>query len=266
MKLLIDNREPPAIIKYLNAINESSKNKITIEICTLDLGDYVFYDEITETNIIIIERKSLQDLESSIKDGRYAEQSFRLNDSPTHNHNIIYLIEGTIINYRKKPFIATLYSSVFSLNYFKGFSVINSINQIETGEIIYNFSQKLLRENFKPGFYSIQQTQQTQPTQPAIDISCAPIIVEEKKAYTDAIKTTKKSYITTDNITEIMLMQIPGISSQTANAITQNHSTMATLIESLKNNPECLDGLKMPNGRKVNRTAIESLKKYLIDT
>jgi len=260
MKLLIDNREPPAIIKYLNAINESSKNKITIEICTLDLGDYVFYDEITETNLIIIERKSLQDLESSIKDGRYAEQSFRLNDCPTHNHNIIYLIEGTIINYRKKPFIATLYSSVFSLNYFKGFSVINSVNQIETGEIIYNFSQKLLRENFKPGFYSLQ------PTQPAIDISCVPIIVEEKKAYTEAIKTTKKSYITTDNITEIMLMQIPGISSQTANAITQNHSTMATLIESLKNNPECLDGLKMTNGRKVNRTAIESLKKYLIDT
>ena len=260
MKLLIDNREPQSIIKYLNAINESSKNKITIEICTLDLGDYVFYDETSETNLIIIERKSLQDLESSIKDGRYAEQSFRLNDCPTHNHNIIYLIEGTIINYRKKPFIATLYSSVFSLNYFKGFSVINSINQIETGEIIYNFSQKLLRENFKPGFYSLQ------PTQPTIDISCAPIIVEEKKAYTEAIKTTKKSYITTDNITEIMLMQIPGISSQTANAITQNHSTMATLIESLKNNPECLDGLKMTNGRKVNRTAIESLKKYLIDT
>jgi len=275
MKLLIDNREPPAIIKYLNAINESSKNKITIEICTLDLGDYVFYDEITETNLIIIERKSLQDLESSIKDGRYAEQSFRLNDCPTHNHNIIYLIEGTIINYRKKPFIATLYSSVFSLNYFKGFSVINSVNQIETGEIIYNFSQKLLRENFKPGFYSLQptqqtqqthQTQQTQQTQQTLDISCAPIIVEEKKAYIEAIKTTKKSYITTDNITEIMLMQIPGISSQTAKAITQNHSTMAIIIESLKNNPECLDGLKMTNGRKVNRTVIESLKKYLIDT
>ena len=263
MKLLIDNREPQAIIKYLNAINESSKNKITIEICTLDLGDYVFYDETRETNIIIIERKSLQDLESSIKDGRYAEQSFRLNDCPIHNHNIIYLIEGTIINHRNKPFIATLYSSVFSLNYFKGFSIINSANQIETGVIIYNFSQKLIRENYKPGFYSIQPIQ---PIQPTLDISGVPIIVEEKKAYTEAIKTTKKSYITTDNITEIMLMQIPGISSQTAKAITQNHPTMAILIESLKNNPECLDNLKMTNGRKVNRSAIESLKKYLINT
>ncbi len=258
MKLLIDNREPQAIIKYLNAINESSKNKITIEVTTLDLGDYIFYDETRETNLIIIERKSLQDLESSIKDGRYVEQSFRLNDCPTHNHNIIYLIEGSIINHRNKPFIATLYSSVFSLNYFKGFSVINSVNQIETGEIIYNFSQKLIRENFKPGFYSIHQADR------ATDNSSNKF--EEKKDYTEAIKTTKKSYITTDNITEIMLMQIPGISSQTAKAITQNHSTISNLIESLKVNSECLNNLKMSNGRKINRTTIESLKKYLIET
>lgn len=254
MKLLIDNREPQSIIKYLNAINESSKNKITIEVTTLDLGDYIFYDETRETNLIIIERKSLQDLESSIKDGRYAEQSFRLNDCPTHNHNIIYLIEGTIINYRNNAFRPTLYSSVFSLNYFKGFSIINSVNQIETGEIIYNFSQKLIRENFKQGFYSLQ---------PTSDISNN--YIEDNNTYIEAIKSTKKSYITQDNITEIMLMQIPGISSQTAKAITQNHNTIANLIESLKKNPECLDNLKMINGRKVNRTAIESLKKYLID-
>ena len=53
MKLLIDNREPPAIIKYLNVINESSKNKIIIEICTLDLRDHIFYHEKSETNIVI---------------------------------------------------------------------------------------------------------------------------------------------------------------------------------------------------------------------
>lgn len=264
MKLLIDNREPQAIIKYLNAINESSKNKITIEVTTLDLGDYIFYDETRETNLIIIERKSLQDLESSIKDGRYAEQSFRLNDCPTHNHNIIYLIEGSIINHRNKPFIATLYSSVFSLNYFKGFSIINSVNQIETGEIIYNFSQKLIRENFKPGFYSIHQADKAH--QATDNSTNQENKFEEKKDYTEAIKTTKKSYITTNNITEIMLMQIPGISSQTAKAITQNYSTMSNLIESLKVNHECLNNLKMSSGRKINRTTIESLKKYLIAT
>lgn len=264
MKLLIDNREPQAIIKYLNVINESAKNKIIIEVTTLNLGDYILYDETSETNIIIIERKSLQDLESSIKDGRYTEQSFRLNNCATHNHNIIYLIEGSVINYRNKQFQPTLYSSIFSLNYFKGFSVLNSVNQIETGEIIYNFSQKLIREKNKLGFYSLNQLQHPQQVQQVTEISNNQ--VEDNKSYIEAIKTTKKSYITADNITEIMLKQIPGISSQTAKAITQKHSTMAKLIESLKTTPDCLDNLKMSNGRKINRTTIESLKKYLIAT
>ena len=41
------------------------------------------------------------------------------------------------------------------ITYFKGFSVLNSVNDIETGEIIYNFANKLLREKGKAGFYNI---------------------------------------------------------------------------------------------------------------
>ena len=33
---------------------------------------------------------------SSIKDGRYEEQSYRLNGLSHHNHNIVYLIEGDV--------------------------------------------------------------------------------------------------------------------------------------------------------------------------
>ena len=45
-------------------------------------------------NYLLLGRESLNDLASSIKDGRYAEQSFRLSNIEHHNHNIIYLIEG----------------------------------------------------------------------------------------------------------------------------------------------------------------------------
>ena len=45
----------------------------------------------------LIERKSLNDLESSIKDGRYNEQSLRLDKYDLANHNIYYLIE---LNYK----------------------------------------------------------------------------------------------------------------------------------------------------------------------
>ena len=102
MHLLIDNREPKKNIDYLNYLN--SNNNYIIKIETLEIGDYIIYDEINEKNIIIIERKSLADLESSIKDGRYDNQSYRLNQIDIHNHNIYYLIEGSIINYRNSNF------------------------------------------------------------------------------------------------------------------------------------------------------------------
>lgn len=115
MKLFIDNREPKTIIDSLEFINNTSKNKIIIEIKSLDLGDYILYDEENEKNIIIIERKSLADLEASIKDGRYNEQSYRLSQNSLVNHNIYYLIEGSIINYKNKGFKNTLYSSLFKI-------------------------------------------------------------------------------------------------------------------------------------------------------
>ena len=47
MKLYIDNREPKEIINYIKYLIDESKNKlfISIEIKSLDLGDYIIYDE-----------------------------------------------------------------------------------------------------------------------------------------------------------------------------------------------------------------------------
>ena len=261
MKLLIDNREPQSIIKYINAMNGLAKEKFVIEIKALDIGDYIFYDEINEKNIIIIERKSLSDLEASIKDGRYAEQSFRLNDSQTHNHNIIYLIEGNIINHRSSGFKNTLYSALFSLNYYKGFSVFNSINNVETGLIIYGFANKLLREKAKPGYYcnpskSVPETIETIENKEN---------TENTENYCSTIKSKKKSYVTTDNIMEIMLMQIPGISVETSKAIASRFKNMSELIDNIKKDETCLDSLKLKNsGRKIGKNCISAIKEYLV--
>ena len=133
MILYIDNREPISNINYINSICEpllnSNKINFKIEIKPLEIGDYAFYND-NEEPIFIIERKSLNDLESSIKDGRYNEQSCRLDAFNLHNHYIYYLIEGSIINYKNKNFRPTLYSSLFSLNYYKGFSVLNTLNNL----------------------------------------------------------------------------------------------------------------------------------------
>lgn len=249
MQLLIDLREPKSIIKYITSLNEVMKNKITLIQKNLDLGDYVFYDEINDKPLLIIERKSLSDLEASIKDGRYKEQSYRLNESPIHNHNVIYLLEGAIINYKDANFKNTLYSTLFSLNYYKGFSVINVLNQIETGDLLMAIASKLIREN-RSGFYN--------------DLSNSIIQNNESENYIDTIKATKKSHINSENIFQLMLMQIPGISNVSALALSKEFKNMTDLLSSLKDeNNKKLENVKLASGRKLNKNISVALKQYL---
>ena len=250
MQLLIDLREPKSLVNYIISLNEESKIKITIIQKNLDIGDFVFYDETSEKPLLIIERKSLSDLESSIKDGRYKEQSFRLNETPLINHNIIYLLEGAIINYKEVSFRSTLYSTLFSLNYYKGFSVINALNQVETGEMLMAFASKMMREN-KSGYYN------DQPLTVTNSLTC-------EETYIDTLKTSKKSHINSDNIFQLMLMQIPSISSVSALALSNEFKNMETLLKSLKDENANFENIKLASGRKINKNIIRSLKEYLL--
>jgi ERCC4-type nuclease len=144
MKILIDERENALWEK----IDQMPKfETITLIKQVLPLGDIIIQQD-DGTTISIIERKTLSDLLASIKDGRYEEQSYRLNGSLIHNHNIIYLIEGDIHKmnqyqsniFQQKIDKSTLYSSIISLNYFKGFSVLRSFNLDETSMIICNMA------------------------------------------------------------------------------------------------------------------------------
>ena len=241
MQLLIDLREPKTLVQNIITLNETSKTKVIIIQKNLTIGDYVFYDELSEQPLLIIERKSLSDLESSIKDGRYKEQSFRLNEASTHNHNIIYLLEGAIINYKEVSFRSTLYSTLFSLNYYKGFSVINTLNQTETATMLMAFASKISREN-KPGFYSIKTT--ALATETATEAS--------EESYISTLKTSKKSHI------------IPGISSVSALALANEFKNMETLLQSLKDENANFENIKLASGRKLNKNIIGSLKSFLV--
>ena len=276
MQLLIDNREPKELINYLNFLNSESKNKIEIIVKPLVLGDFIIYDEVSENNIIIFERKSLRDLEASIKDGRYNEQSLRLDNEYIHNHNIYYIIEGSIINYPSKTFKNTLYSTLASLSYYKGFSVLSSLNNIETCEIIYAFVNKILREKKRNPYYNINykksENNENNETQEVAensenhqhDENNAPTVTSDT-SYLNVIKSVKKSNVTKDNINTIMLMQIPNISVQTACAIINKYKTIYELILALKEDENCLYTVKLENSnRKINKNIVKLLKDYLI--
>ena len=191
MKLIVDYREKK-LIKLLNAfLNQFNLDNIEIITRILDIGDIAICDE-DENEKLIIERKSLNDLASSIKDGRYVEQSLRLSHFSLHNHNIIYLVEGNLSTWtnRYKVQANTLHSAIFSLSYYKGFSVHKTNDMTETAEYILRVCDKLNRSQKKVPYYRDGEKN------------------DNKKIpdnYVSVIKKVKKDNITPENISEIIL-------------------------------------------------------------
>jgi ERCC4-type nuclease len=250
MKIVIDNREH-SLIKLMTAMNTNENFNIDIEVKTLDLGDISICSNEGE-ELLLIERKCVSDLASSIKDGRYKEQSFRLNGYPLHNHNIIYLIEGSIPHYNAKytkikP--STLYVTSFCLQYFKGFSLVMTKNLLETTEYIMRMVDKLRRTKDKYGYYHDK-------------------FVETKKTYSDVVHKVKKKNITPDNIGNIILSQIPGVSSNTSNAILKKFGSLYQLLKALDDDKSCMNGIKYEtktgSSRSISKTSINNIIQYLL--
>ena len=153
MKLIIDIRESSLYDKCLTY--NSILTTVTKEVLTI--GDIIIKSN-DDIEMCIIERKSLQDLLSSVKDGRYEEQSHRLIHASGQNpHNIIYIIEGQMSTIRTDADKKIIYSCITSLNFYKGFSVLRSINLQETCDLILGISDKMERNysnNIKP-FWNI---------------------------------------------------------------------------------------------------------------
>ena len=286
MKIKIDHREHDLIqsCKYFLGIGPAYQG-IELEICNLPVGDVILCDD-NGVEKVIVERKSLSDLASSIKDGRYEEQSYRLNGISHPNHNIMYIIEGEmnkVNSFKTRIDKSVLYSAIFSLNYYKGFSVLRSQNLEETAIMICHMTYKLKKGiigNLKP-YYDSTPSAIAYGVQSLTDSGSLQLIPEipellentenpgtkEEKEYCHVVKRVKKDNITTDNIGEIMLCQIPGISSITAIAIMAQFKNLPNLIFCLKENQQCLKDISYSNAkgqtRKISKPAIENIKKFL---
>jgi len=266
MKLVIDNREPKEL-KTL--IQDKIEN---VELKNLEIGDIIFLDE-NDNIVLIFERKSISDLISSIKDGRYSEQSFRLQEYPLHNHNIFYLIEGSLLNSRKQyneTIQKTVYSAMFSLSYSKGFSLLHTSGVVETAEFIIYFFQKIIKDkSIKPFYKNINIINDTinDTIKEETGESKESKENEDNNDYVSNIKTSKKSHITKENINEIMLTQIPNVSINTAKCILSEYNNIENLIKCLRENNNCLENLRLKNKngeRKIAKNTIENIKLYLL--
>jgi ERCC4-type nuclease len=274
MLIKIDTREHELFKKCEATISAVPKfNAIKLVSETLPLGDIIINDGTDDC--IIIERKTLSDLSASIKDGRYEEQSYRLNGIQHHNHNIVYLIEGDMQrfnSFKERIDKQTMYSAMFSINYFKGFSVMRSNTIEETATMICNMVYKVVSglKADKKGYYSNflkESKEEVKDESNEEEKEKLEKEVNKEKDYCTVVKKVKKDNITTDNIGEIMLCQIPGISSTTALAILSQFKTLPNLIKSIQEDETCLNAICTTdtNGknRKISKTAIASIIKFL---
>ena len=262
MKVVIDEREASL---YELCLNHEFLNKefIILEKRVLQLGDILFTSDDESTTFLCIERKSLQDLLASIKDGRYSEQSYRLTNCFPNPHNVIYLLEGMLSTVNDKKLVI---SCIASLNYFKGFSVHRTVSLAETALYILCMADKMARE-FKKGGRTYGSSVASSPIPPPLNTLEITNTLEksiESTDYCNVVKVSKKANITKENISQMILMQIPGISSASAIEIMKPFASFLEFVDRIRSDPEYLSKIKV-NGRKIGSNVVKGINEFILN-
>jgi len=211
INIFIDNRETI----LWNLINDRDldiyKDNISFQKKQLDIGDiHIILNNLS----FIFERKTINDLLSSINDGRYKEQKARLLSSNLFSIN--FIIEGDCITsfnkLHQKKLTSVYYNSIFrdKINLF----FTKDINDTITFLLLLSTKMIDKPHNFISTNSSFNQEY--------IDVC--------------KIKTEKKSNINKDNCYLLQLAQIPSISKELAKKIKNKFPSLMNLILTLKNN------------------------------
>ena len=236
LNFYIDAREQQLYNNIIERDLDKYKDNITFIKKQLELGDIIIeYDNIQ----MIFERKTMNDLLSSINDGRYKEQKMRL---LSNHNNINYLIEGTDIissnNINKQQLLTSVY---YHSIYRDNIKIFFNKNLNDTITFLLLLSTKIIDnpDNFKTSQNSISNNY--------ID--------------TCKIKSKKIDNIDKETCYLLQLSQIPGISKEIAKNIKDKYPSMTILLNTLNNSPNPNKILEdIPNiGQKKANKIIEFL-------
>ncbi len=216
IRLTIDNRETNLYGQIKERDLDIYKDEIEIIKEQLDIGDiHINFDYNNEKYLYIYERKTISDLISSIKDGRYKEQKSRLLAFKEQEErvNIGYIIEGDNIissNYsnHQKQLTSVYYHSLYR----DDIKVIFTRNVNETTSFILMIATKIYDN--PNGFIRMSKTNEEY-----IDVC--------------KIKTEKCKNINKDTCYLLQLSQIPGISKEIAKLIKNKYESLNILIKKI---------------------------------
>ena len=237
LKIIIDSRETNLFNNIIERDLDKYVDKITIIKQQLEIGDiHIQIDDL----IYVYERKTINDLLSSVKDSRYKEQKSRL---LSNYKNVNYIIEGSDIiasnNIHNQNLLTSIY---FNSTYRDNIKIFFTKNINDTITFLLMLSTKIID---KPHNFILNETQKTEPEY--IDIC--------------KIKSKKSDNIDKETCYLLQLSQIPNISKQIAKNIKDVYPTMKILINTLatSENPNELL-MKIPNiGKQKANKIIEYL-------
>jgi len=189
--LIIDTRE-----KYL-------LEKLTIPFIKqqLDIGDIQIRNE--DSISLVIERKTIQDLCSSICDGRWKEQKARLLNSDINPENVLILLEGSLTVNRKIS-SATIQQTIINTQFRDKVKIHRTANINET----IKYLEKL--------FESFQKN----------------IFTTNNEAYAGVLKQKKSDNKTPEIWFTLQLKNIPRVSLKIAQQIVLKYKSCNGLINS----------------------------------
>ena len=239
LNLVYDSRE----LKLKEYLESTDKIQIIQEY--LDLGDIIFRND--SKDILIIERKTMGDLYSSIQDGRYKEQKIRLMNHYS-NHQIVYIIEGTISCSSKffkkaKPITD---GALLNMTFRDKLNVIRTKDVSDTASILYKIGNKIIKN---PEFFKNDSE-------------------TPKMNYLDTIKICKKDNMTPKLCNIVQLSQIPGVSKQMAEIIIEKYDSLSNLImeytklDNLDDKQKLLKNIELTN-RKIGPVISKRIYDFL---
>jgi ERCC4-type nuclease len=237
--IVIDNRE-----RWINIDDLTSVISLPCSSESLELGDFVI--QMDDTPHTLIERKTVNDLAQSIKDGRYKDQLARYKSAiKSQNVNVLYIIEG-VNNLRDllmNPYSTnkSLHSACTNIMFRDRIPIIFCKTQADTKNFLIDLAQKIQKnpEKYKP------------------------IAPEEEIENNCVLRNTKKhGDLTPERILANMMACIPGVSLQTALDLMVLYDVpmnMEELVERIRLDSSKAYTLKTKTGRKVSKSVIASI-------
>ena len=234
--LIIDTREH----KLIALLKETTIKGFSIKTEALKIGDIVIQRNVDEpisnsNTVFIFERKTCEDLLSSINDGRYREQKARLLSNFSKD-KITYIIEDRIgdkLNRYRKNGKNSVIGAMTNCLLRDNIKILRTDSLDETVVFLLNICKKC---DTNPEFGNIMDN--PSPSDKELDkgsnIEVSSSSSPQKSSYIDTIKVDKKDNITPEVYGIISLSIIPGVSKKMAKCIIDKYGSFINLVHMIR--------------------------------